>query len=86
MKKFVQVFCIAATAGFFIASSFAADLPSVKDQAKGVEGMKRQGKTGTSNENAKNIVDENGKLIFSSPPASGDSSKASSSDTTKKKN
>lgn len=85
MKKIAQVFCIAATAGLFVASSFAADLPSVKDQAKGVEGMKDQGKTGTSNENSKGIKDEFGNPSFPSTPASSDSSKTSSSDTTKMK-
>lgn len=84
MKKIAHVFCFAA-AGLFMASSFAADLPSVKDQAEGVKGMKRQGKTGTSNDNAKHVVDENGKPIFTSASASGDSSKANSGDATKKK-
>jgi hypothetical protein len=86
MKKFMQGFCIMITAGFFMASPFAEDLPSVEEQAKGVEGMQRQGETGTSNENGKEIKDENGEPMFPSTPASGDSSGSGSGDTTKGKN
>lgn len=82
MKNIINFFFIVSAAGFFVSSSFAEGIPSVSEQAKGVDGMKRQGTEGTSNENSKGIVDENGGQIFTtttSTPASGDPSKKSPS-------
>lgn len=56
----------------------AKDTPEKSDIVKGVEGKIREGKTGTSNENAEKYMKELDRQEKESQPTSSDSSPASS--------